>query len=271
MKSMLKKGQAFLFMSVIGVVIFLPLLLLGVWSVTARWPWPNLLPTSWTARGWLQLQLEGRELTHVLGGNLILSIGVSVVALVIAVMTAKVYVTQSKHKQRLIRLLVILPLLVPATVFGMGIHPLFIRLQLANTLVGVGIGHLLYSLPYAQLLVMNAYAGEIPRLEEQAMLLGASPLTVLWSITLPLLAPVLLVGFIMGYIVSFSQYFLTQLLGGGVIQTLATRIFPYLQANDRTIASVYSLIFLALTLVIFWIADYAAKRMTNPSYRKGQL
>lgn len=242
------------------LVILLPLVLLLIWSFTARWPWPELLPSHWSLRGWQQLHSEWRELSAVLRENLLISLGVSSLAVIIALMSGKVFLRLPARAQKCLRFFIILPLLIPATVFGMGIHPLFIRWHLANTIVGVMIVHLIYSLPYVQLLVLNAYKGPILELEEQAALLGANAWQVLRLVTFPLLLPVLVVGFMMSYIVSFSQYFLTQLIGGGRVSTLATNIFPYLQANDRTIASVYSLIFLALTLVVFWFVQAGVNR-----------
>ncbi|MDO4679965.1 MAG: ABC transporter permease subunit [Aerococcus sp.] len=249
-----------LVIGILLVVILFPLCLLLVWSFTARWPWPNLLPERFSLRGWQQLQMESTSLLAVLRNNIFISLSVSFLSIVIALLTAKVYVGQSKSIQKLIRFLVVLPLLIPATVFGMGIHPAFIRLGFANTSVGVILSHLIYSLPYAALLILNAYSGQIPKLEEEAHVLGASAWRTTVTITLPLLSPVLLVAFVMSYIVSFSQYFLTQLIGGGMVQTLATKIFPYLQANDRTIASVYSLVFLILTVALFALVEMGVKR-----------
>ena len=49
----------------------------------------------------------------------------------------------------------VLPFMVPATVFAMGIQVTFIRMGLNNTVVGVIIAHLICSLPYAVRLLQD--------------------------------------------------------------------------------------------------------------------
>lgn len=55
----------------------------------------------------------------------------------------------------------------------------------------------------------------------------------------------------MAYLVSFSQYFLTLLIGGGNVRTFTVIMVPYLQNGDRTLAAGYSMLFLLVTLCTF--------------------
>ena len=64
----------------------------------------------------------------------------------------------------------------------------------------------------------------------------------------------------MCYIMSFSQYFLTLLVGGGKVQTFVLTLFPYLTGGDRTIACAYSLVFLAVTFPVFLLFEVMLKR-----------
>ena len=65
--------------------------------------------------------------------------------------------------------------MVPATVFAMGIQITFIRMGLNNTVAGVILAHLIYSLPYAVRLIMDGTRAVGIALEEQARVLGAGP------------------------------------------------------------------------------------------------
>ena len=64
----------------------------------------------------------------------------------------------------------------------------------------------------------------------------------------------------MSYILSFSQYFLTLLIGGGAVKTLALTMFPYLASGDRTIASAYGVVFMVATLAVFLLFEVLLKR-----------
>lgn len=246
------------------LVIVLPLIILVIWAFTARWPWPQLLPTEFTWRGFAQLWQRNQRFTQIIFSSVALSLVVAALSVTIAIMTSRSYLMiQHKWASRLLYGLVSLPFLVPAVVFGMGIHQIMIRLGWANTFFGVMLAHLVYSLPYATYLILDAYQSFGFRYEEQAKLLGASSWQSFQKVTLPLLIPVLSTSFAMSYVVSFSQYFLTLLLGGGQVQTFAVIMFPYLQNNDRTIASNYGLLFLAITLAVFFLFERLATYYQN--------
>ena len=67
----------------------------------------------------------------------------------------------------------------------------------------------------------------------------------------------------MSYIVSFSQYFLTLLIGGGKVKTFAIVMFPYLSGGDRNMASTYSLVFLGITILIFGVFQLIVSRINK--------
>lgn len=235
------------------LLFLLPLPLLFLWSLTARWPWPEILPKSFTLRGFIDLVTYNDQIWKVILSNSSLSFGVSVICLIISIMTARfVYVLDDRLKQK-INLIIQLPFIVPATIFAMGIHVSFIQWHLADTVIGVMLVHIIYSLPYTYLIIHQAYQSVGESLEEQALVLGAHPIQAFISTTFPLLMPVFFSALSMAFIVSFSQYFLTLVIGGGSVQTYMTMIFPYFQNNDRTIAAVYSMLFLGMSLVFFLI------------------
>ena len=122
------------------------------------------------------------------------------------------------------------------------------------------LSHLICSLPYAVRLMMDGTAAVGDRLEEQARVLGASMGQAFFRVTFPLLVPVILSSFSMAYIVSFSQYFLTLLIGGGQVKTFTIVMVPYLQGGDRNIACAYSVIFLGITLAVFALFEKIAGR-----------
>jgi putative spermidine/putrescine transport system permease protein len=88
--------------------------------------------------------------------------------------------------------------------------------------------HLIPAAPYAVLILAGAFANYDADYEAQARTLGAGPLRVLWYVTLPALAPSLVVAGLFAFLISWSQYVLTLLIGGGqvlsaLIQTGALR------------------------------------------------
>lgn len=249
---------------VLALVIILPILVLVIWAFTARWPWPDLVPSNFTLRGIRELWRQNKDFTAIIGSSIGLSLVVAFLSVLIGLMTSRAYVMARKRQARgLIFAMVGLPYLVPGLVFAMGIHQVMIKNGLANSFWGLVLAHLIYSLPYATYLILDAYESFAFKYEEEAMVLGAGPIKAFFLTSLPLLLPVLSTGFAMAYVVSFSQYFISLLLGGGQVRTFAIVMYPYLQNNNRTIASNYGLVFLLTTMVIFFIFDRVAKHFRN--------
>ena len=109
----------------------------------------------------------------------------------------------------LVRFGSLLPLLVPGTVFAMGIQITLIRLGLSDTVAGVVLVHLVAAVPYCITIMTDVTRDVGTGLEEQAMVLGAGPVKAFFLTTFPSLLPGILSSMSMGFILSYSQYFTT--------------------------------------------------------------
>lgn len=238
--------------------ILLPVAVMIVWTFTERWAWPDLLPQVISLRAVKELLGRGEMLAGIFLSSILISTVVAMLSVVIGTLTARALVLYEFKGKGFMHFMAVLPFMVPATVFAMGVQVTFIKMGLNNTAAGVILVHLICSLPYAVRLITDGTAAVGEKLEEQARVLGASVLQGFVKVTLPLLIPVLLSSFSMSYIVSFSQYFLTLLIGGGRIKTFTIIMVPYLQSGDRNIACVYSLIFFGVTLAVFAVFEKIA-------------
>ncbi len=240
--------------------VFFPLLIIAVWSFTGRWPWPLLLPKDLTGRGIQELFGGYSGAVQTLGSSILIALIVALLAVVIGMMTARALVFYDFPGKGLIEFSTILPIIIPGTVFAMGVHVLFIKMGLADNVLGVIIVHLISALPYSIKIMTDNTAAFGNKLEEQARVLGASPQQIIRDITLPSLLPGIISSASMAYILSFSQYFLTLIIGGGNVKTFAMMMVPYLQSGDRTVASTYSLVFICSTLLVFIILEKAVRK-----------
>ncbi len=247
----------------VSFFILIPMANLLIWVFTERWAWPDLVPQVFSIRALREVLGNRTFLMKTVLSSVLISGVVAVLSVIIAIMTARALVIYEFKGKGLFQFLSILPFLVPATVFAMGIHVSFIRWGLSNNILGVIVSHTICSLPYAIQLLMSGTKAVGTRLEEQARVLGANPMKAFFKVTLPLLTPGILAGMSMAFVVSLSQYFLTLLIGGGQIQTFAVVIFPYLQGGDRNISSIYSIIFLTITLTIFALLDWVIERINK--------
>src|SRR5699024_6795104 len=98
-------------------------------------------------------------------------------------------------------------------------------LALANSMSGVIIGLVEIFMPYAILAMISGFGRISTQLEEAAGSLGANKAKVFFRITLPLSLPGVLTAFLLVFVLSISTFVTPRLLGGGVVQVLATEIY----------------------------------------------
>ncbi|HLR20721.1 MAG TPA: ABC transporter permease subunit [Tissierellaceae bacterium] len=255
----------FLYLTV--VTILAPMVILIFWSFASRWPWPNLLPETFSLRAIKEIFAPHARVFPILLSSILLSLSVAILSAIVATMTARALVFYDFIGKGLVDFLSIAPNLVPSTVFAMGIHIIFIKMSLSDTPLGVIIVHLIYTLPYSVNIMKDLTESVGQKMELQAYVLGASPLKAFTHITFPLLMPGIITSIIMAYITSFSQYFITLLIGGGKVKTFTIIMVPFISKGDRTLASAYALVFVISSLLVFTIMDRIVKKL--PYQNKG--
>lgn len=248
---------------VVMFIILTPVIILFIWAFASRWPWPNLLPKAYSLRAVMDLFAPHTKLFSTLLSSVFLSLMVAILSAIVATMTARALVLYDFRGKRLIEFLSVSPMLVPGTVFAMGIHTIFIKMFLADTVLGVIIVHLIYTLPYTVNIMKDLTKSVGAQMETQAYVLGASPFKSFIYITFPLLIPGIIASITMAYITSISQYFITLLIGGGKVKTLSILMVPFIAKGDRSIGSAYALVFIISTLVFFIIIKKVIKDYRN--------
>lgn len=248
-------------LSILFFLLLMPLLIVVLWTVAKNWPWPMLWPEAVGLRGIEYLMDPVSKTASVLWCSVGLSLVVMFITLAVSVPAAKALGCREFKGKRAIYIFMLMPILVPPLTVAMGIHVAFIRMGLANTFLGVVIIHLICGIPYAVRILTHVFELIGERMETQARILGATRWQTLMYVTLPIIAPGLVSAGSMVFIVSFSQYFLTFFIGGGRVVTFPMVMFPYIQSGDRMMASVYSVSFITVALLVLFILEGVMKRI----------
>ena len=89
----------------------------------------------------------------------------------------------------------------------------------------ITIAHITFSMSYVAVIVQSRLAGFDDSLEEAAMDLGARPARVFRSITLPLILPAILSGWLLAFTLSWDDLVISQFVAGPGSTTLPMVIF----------------------------------------------
>ena len=123
------------------------------------------------------------------------------------------------------------PLVLPEIITGLSLLLLFVGLQQligwprARGATTITLAHISFSLSYVAVIVQSRLVGFDESLEEAALDLGARPFTVFTRITLPLIAPALLSGWLLSFTLSWDDVVISQFVAGPGSSTLPMVIF----------------------------------------------
>jgi putative spermidine/putrescine transport system permease protein len=167
-----------------------------------------------------------------------LSIGLALVcaaaAVLLGVPAALGIVRGALRGRRTIAALFRLPLQIPAVVVGVSFLQLYyivgdrLGLPLVGSFWGLAIAHLFIAMPYVVGSVVAVLNRFNMRLEEAAMILGASRWSIFRRVTLPGIAPGVFAGAIYAFMVSFSDLPVALFLSGQGFVTFPVAVFQSL-------------------------------------------
>ena len=237
------------------VLIILPVVPLVIWSGAFAWRWPDVLPSEWSGRAWRYVFSPTTQVRPGLTGSVTVALLTMFAALAIGAPAGIAVGRMTFRGKRAIEMLLLAPFIVPGLVVTMGIQIVFIHLRLTDTVQGVVLAHLMPALPYVIVSVAGVAANLGVQVEEQARSLGATPWQAFVHITLPLLRPGLAVGGLFAFLVSWSQYTSTLIIGGGKVQTLPLLVYTFTRSGDNPIAAALALLFVAPAVVALALAS----------------
>ena len=117
-----------------------------------------------------------------------------------------------------------MPMSIPWLIMGLSLLLLIRFFDFDKSMFFVAAGHVVISLPYS-LLVLKARVQSMDRaLEEMSASLGASPLTTFRRITLPAIAPAMVAGGFLSFMISFDNFAISYFLMPAGVSTLPIEI-----------------------------------------------
>ncbi len=231
--------------AMITAVLF-PFLVLVLWSFSARWFYPQLWPDQWGLRAWQYIiGVAGSQIISGLVQSILVALATAVVSIGVGVPAGRALGLYNFKGKDLISVMLMLPVIVPPLCVAMGLHLWFIKLGLAETFIGVVLVHLTFCLPYSIFVMWGVFSNYNPDYENQARSLGASSWKIVLRVMLPLTLPGIIVAGLFSFLLSWSQYLSTLIIGGGRITTLPILLFALMGSGDRPVAAAVSIVFVA--------------------------
>jgi putative spermidine/putrescine transport system permease protein len=235
-----------------------PLALLAAWSVGGPWFYPALLPAGLTGESWRQVL--GGDLAAAAGRSVALGAGAAVLGTAGGLPVGRALARLGGWHRRAGAALAFLPVAAPPVAFAVGVQVFFLRLGLGGTALGVLLAHAVPAAGYLALYFLGVFAAHDPGPEEEARTLGATAPQAFWRVTIPALRRQVAEAMALGFLVSWAQVAVTQLVGGGLVRTLPTEVFSYVRSGQDRFAATGALLLSVPPLLALAAARVAARR-----------
>ena len=196
--------------------LVIPLTPLVLWAGASRWSGTARLPQDFGSRGWQEALDAGVIAALVRSG--LLGVAVALIATPLGVMAGRALGWQLLRRPALPSLVLLGPVVLAPFAVAMGLDVVILRLGVPGE-VAVVLVLSVFALPYTTFTMRTTFLGLDPALEEQARVLGASPRQARRRVTLPAATTGLVTATGLAFLVGWSDYAVTLLIGGGQIIT----------------------------------------------------
>ncbi|MBU2955845.1 ABC transporter permease [Marinobacter sp. F3R08] len=211
-------------------------------------------PKGWSLR-WFERAVSYNDFKQGFYAGLIVTAWASTLAVVIGT-TMAIAITRYEFRfKRTLEAVLLSPLFIPHFTIGLGLLMLVAQLDLGRGYPLVIFCHIVLVLPFVlRSLFVSLHNLEL-RLEHAAASLGASPLRVVWTVTLPLMIPGLFGGWLFAAILSFNEFTASMFVTTQATQTLPVAMYNYVREfADPTLAAI-SVIYIAVTATLLILAN----------------
>jgi len=220
---MLGLGLAFLYIPILSMMVFslINSRLVTVWdaenSPTLRWYVRLLENDQLLGAAWISVQIAAMTATG---------------AMILGTIAGLVLARFGPFRGRaLLSAMTTAPLVMPEVITGIAMLLLFVSLEQligwpeGRGMLTITIAHITFAMAYVTVIVQSRLAGFDDALEEAALDLGAKPATVFFRITLPLIVPALVSGWLLAFTLSWDDVVISQFVSGPGSSTLPMEIF----------------------------------------------
>ena len=181
--------------------------------------------------------------------SLIVAVGTTVATLLLVIPAAFAYVRHRFRGRALVNLLMMLPLVVPHVVSGLGYYGFLGKIRLLGTPPGVIVAHAALAIPVGFLVISASLKGLDRNLERAAMSSGAGPLRTFWYVTLPVLRPGILVAALFAFLTSFNEAVIAIFIAGRDAATLPKKMFESIRLESDPVIAVISTLLTVAVLI----------------------
>lgn len=251
------KKWPFVYVGVITVITYIPILLTVIYSFNA-----SKISSIWEGFSlkWYAELFQDRDIFEALGNSLILALLSCTCAVVIGTMGALGMHRRKSRLNDMVASVSMIPIMIPEIILGMVFLSVFSLMGLPFGMVTLVIAHTTFCVPYVYSMVKARLVGMDKSLEEAALDLGASQIRVFFDVTLPLIMPAIASGVMLAFAMSFDDVVISIFVTGSTVNTLPVKIYTKLKTGVTPEVNALAAVMLLVTVALLLGAALVGRR-----------
>ncbi|MCY6379825.1 ABC transporter permease [Hoeflea prorocentri] len=249
--------------------LYIPMIILIVYSFNA-----SRLVTVWAgfSTKWYFELLQNQSFLDAAWVTLKVALFSSTAATVLGTMAAYVMVRGGRFFGRtLFSGMTYAPLVMPEVITGLSLLLLFIAIGLDRGVFTIVLAHTTFAMCYVSVVVSSRLVSFDRSIEEAALDLGCTPFDAFRSVTLPIIAPAVISGWLLAFTLSLDDLVIASFTSGPASTTLPIRIFSAVRLGVSPEINALSTILIALVTIGVITASLVSKRAFVRQKNAGEL
>ena len=163
------------------------------------------------------------------------------------------------------------PMVMPEVITGLSLLLAFVALAVDRGIMTITIAHITFSMCYVAVVVQSRLVTFDHSLEEAAMDLGATPARTFFQVTLPVIMPAVISGWLLSFTLSLDDLVIASFTSGPGATTLPMKIYSQVRLGVTPEINAVSTIIVGLVATGVIIASLIAKQQEARQQRDRQL
>jgi putrescine transport system permease protein len=249
--------------------LYLPILLLVIYSFNA-----SKLVTVWGgfSTQWYGELFRNQALLDAAWVTLRVALLTASVATVLGTMAAVALVRYGRFRGRsLFSGMVYAPLVMPDVITGLSLLLLFVAMGFARGFWTIVLAHITFSMCFVAIVVQSRLVTFDRSLEEAALDLGCPPVKTFFLVTLPLIAPAVIAGWMLAFTLSLDDLVIASFTSGPGATTLPMKIYSQVRLGVTPEINAVSTILVGVVAIGVIGASLVTKRRAVERERAERL
>lgn len=261
---MVKKHLSKIYMAIIFIFLYAPIIVLVVFSFNeskTRGNW-----TGFSLKWYLEL-LQDHDVRSAFYYTITIAIISAIISTIIGTLAA-IGINSMKGRQKALILNVnYLPVVNPDIVTGVSLMILYIAFNMDFGFNTMLLSHIVFSIPYVILSILPKLKQLDVNITEAAMDLGATPMYALRKVIIPEIKPGIITGFLIAFTLSIDDFVISYFTKGEGVTNLSIVIYSMARRGVRPTINALATIMLTVVLLLMILIN---KRTNGVEKRKSK-